>query len=101
MSGGKRRAQERPASPLPRLGVLVAGILLSGLAWFFLVRAAIDFGNVARGGDSSAWLFLAGASAGAVVCLMLLFTLVARGLVLLGLISDYKPRRSAGRRAAR
>jgi hypothetical protein len=99
VSTGRRRAQARASSPLPRLGILAGGMLLSALAWFFLVRAAIDFGHVARGGDSMAWLLTIGASAGAVVCLMLVFTLVARALVMLGVISDYRPRRSSGRRA--
>ena len=79
---------------LPALGAVAAGV-----AWVFLVKAAIDFGRVARGGDQAAWAFTAGATIGATLCLLLLFVLVARVLVAMGLVSEYKPRRSSGRRA--
>ena len=81
--------------PLVLLGL---GAVVSGVAWVFLVNAAIDFGRTARGGDSVAWLFTAAATIGAIVCLLLLFVLAARLLAALGLVSDYKPRRSSGRR---
>jgi hypothetical protein len=65
----------------------------------FLVNAAIDFGRTARGGDGTAWLFTGAATLGAILCLLLLFVLGARLLTALGLVSEYKPRRSSGRRA--
>ena len=102
MSEGRRRA-EKVAQPsqLPyRLGLL-AGAVAAGVAWFFLVRAAIDFGQLARAGDSQAWAFTGAATVGATVCLLLMFVLVARTLVSVGLTSDYTPRRSSGRRASR
>ena len=79
--------------------MLVVGALAAGAAWFFLVRAAIDFGRLARGGDPVAWAFTAGATIGATLCLLLMFVLTARVLVAVGLLSEYKPRRSSGRRA--
>jgi hypothetical protein len=97
---GRRRA-ERQRHPERRVPVLLLGLgaVASGAAWVFLVNAAIDFGRLARGGDETAWLFTAAATIGAIVCLLLLFVLGARVLSALGLVSEYKPRRSSGRRA--
>jgi hypothetical protein len=102
VSQGKRRAekQKRPSS-LPYHSLLVLGAIGSGLAWFYLVRAAIDFGRLARDGDTPAWGFTVAATLGATVCLLLLFVLVSRMLVRVGLMNEYRPRRSNGRRAAR
>lgn len=99
---GRRRAEvaKRP-SRLPQQTALVLGAAAGGVAWFFLVRAAIDFGRVARSGDGAAWTFTGAATLGATVCLLLVFVLGARLLVSVGLISEYKPRRAAGRRTAR
>jgi hypothetical protein len=99
VSEGRRRA-EKQKHPERRLSMLLLalGALAAGVAWVFLVKAAIDFGRVARGGDQVAWVFTAGATIGATLCLLLLFVLVARVLVALGLVSEYKPRRSTGRR---
>lgn len=96
--GGRRvqkRTREISGVQLVSLGL---GALLTGLAWVFLVGAAIDFGVLAVGGQSMAWLFTVGASVGAVVCLVLVITLVARGLRMLGLLSEHRPRRAAARR---
>ncbi len=79
--------------------LLALGAILAGVAWVYLVRAAIEFGRLARGGDQMAWAFTAAATLGATVCLLLLFVLGSRVLVTLGLVSEYKPRRSAGKRA--
>ena len=100
VSEGRRRAEKKrdPGRRLPLL-LLVAGALASGVAWIFLVNAAIDFGRLARSGDQMAWIFTAAATLGATVCLLLLFVLGARVLASLGLVSEYKPRRSSGRRA--
>ncbi len=97
-SGGRRRA-ERPPRKRPGAAVLgepvavVVGAVLTGLAWTYLVGAAVEFGVLAVQGQAIAWLFTVGASVGAVVCLVLLLTLVGRGLRTLGLVSDYRPRR--------
>jgi hypothetical protein len=96
---GKRRAEARKTTPRALLAALAVGALVSGVAWFFLVRAAIEFGRVARRGQGEAWLFTGAATLGAAACLMLLFVLTARVLAALGLVSEYKPRRAAGRRA--
>jgi len=70
---------------------MVIGATLSGAAWVYLVRAAIEFGRLARDGQSLAWLFTGAASLGAVVCAVLALVLVARVLRTLGLIRDHKP----------
>ncbi len=100
MSAGRRRAtkQKRP-SPQRLLAALAIGVLGAGIAWYFLVRSAIEFGRLAREGEPIAWIFTGAASLGATACLLLLFVLTARMLAALGLVSEYKPRRSAGRRA--
>lgn len=80
---------------------MLLGAVLSGVAWVYLVRAAIEFGRLARGGQSQAWLFTGAASLGAVVCALLVLVLLTRALRALGLISGYKPRRAASRRRAK
>ena len=117
MTGGKRAGSRRGARPKksfrPGLLVLAAGITLAVVAWGYLVYAAIDFGSTARGGDSTAWWFLALASVGAVACLFFGLMLVARLLRGLGITKPPEPTDSAsdgsgepprpigGRRAAR
>lgn len=97
-----RRAQRttgsKSSSPLAHLAALGFGALLTGVAWYILVRAAVDFGGAALDGRSAAWIFAVGAALGAVVCLMLMLALIGRGMRTLGFISDYKPRRAAARR---
>ena len=94
-----RHSQTRTRStPCALVGVLGLGALLTAVAWLYLVGAAIDFGVLARRGQSEAWLFTAASSLGAIVCLVLFFGLVGYGLRQLGLVSDYKPRRAAPRR---
>ena len=68
---GRRRAerQKHPERRLP-LVLLVLGALASGVAWVFLVQAAIDFGRLGRNGDGVAWFFAAAATVGATVCLL-------------------------------
>lgn len=102
---GGRRAAQRPrkrlsAASLGRPAAVVLGAALTGLAWLYLVGAAIDFGVLAVQGQGSAWLFTVGAGIGAVVCLVLLLALVGRMLRMLGLMSDYRPRRAGTRRKA-
>jgi hypothetical protein len=69
-------------------------MVAAGAGWFLLVRAAIHFGQDARGGERLGWLFLALASAGAVACLLLALLFGGRALLLLGVISDYIPKRA-------
>jgi hypothetical protein len=96
---GRRRAEKR-RRPVRRslLAALVAGALACGVAWFFLVRAAIDFGRLARDGQGLAWAFTAAATIGATACLLLMFILVTRVLVTVGLVGSHRPRRAAARR---
>jgi hypothetical protein len=104
VTAGRRRADTKvPSRPRgkPKVLLLVLGVLAAAGAWAFLVRAAIDFGQVARDGRPVAWAVCAAATVGAAVCLLLAFTLVARACALLGLRSEYQPRRSSGRRASR
>ena len=99
VSEGRRRAEKQKGPDRrPLLAALALGALASGLAWVFLVKAAIEFGRLARDGQDLAWVFTAAASVGATACLLLMFVLGARVLAALGLISEYKPRRSSGRR---
>lgn len=105
MSAGRRRA-EKKAAPRPRRlpAVLlhVVGVLVAAGAWVFLVRSAITFGQAARDGRAAAWAVCAGATLGAVVCLLLMFVLLARVCTLLGLRNEVAPRRSSGgRRSSR
>jgi hypothetical protein len=102
---GRRRAEKtrtaRASGPTLRLVATALGVTVSAAAWFFLVRAAIDFGQAARDGRSIAWLFTIAATLGATLCLVLVFVLCARGWKDAGLASDgYQPKRAApGRRA--
>lgn len=57
---------------------LAVGITLCVVAWGYLVKAAIDFGTTARGGQPQAWTYLGLASLGAVACLFIGLMLVAR-----------------------
>ena len=78
---GKRVAERRPReSRGSRLAVLplAIGITLCVVAWGYLVKAAIDFGTTARGGESQAWTYLGLASLGAIACLFIGLMLVAR-----------------------
>lgn len=95
MSGRRRAAVKRSGlGAVPTLVLLVLGVALSVVAWVFLVRAAIDFGQTARGGQALAWAFAGGATVGAIGCLLLTFVLLARVGRVLGIGSAYRPRRS-------
>jgi hypothetical protein len=102
-SGGRRRADVATSSrgPLVALGATFAGALIGAGAWFFLVRAAIDFGGSAKNGKAAAWIFMLGATLGAIACLVLVLVLATRGLTALGLIGRSKtPTATHGRRAS-
>lgn len=89
------RASSNPLIDLASVGV---GAILTAVAWFYLVSAAIDFGVVAVREGGAAWLFSLGAGLGAAVSMVLMLALVGRVLRTLGFISDYKPRRAGARR---
>lgn len=97
----KHSSSRTSAAPLLQLAALAVGATLNVVAWTYLVRAAIQFGVMARDGQERAWLFTATASLGAIVCLVLFMTLVGRALRTLGFISDYRPRRAAPPRRRR
>lgn len=107
VSPGRRRAEKPRRSgpgPLPYLLALGAGVILCVVAWIVLVLAAINFGHVAREGQVLAWVFAAGATVGAIGCLLLMFSLLARAQRKLALVNGSRPqprRSSGGRRAAR
>ncbi|HEX6247580.1 MAG TPA: hypothetical protein VFZ64_06885 [Nocardioidaceae bacterium] len=94
----RRSTRRGHSSALTELASTGVGALVTGMAWVFLVSAAIDFGVAARNGQSQAWLFSLGASFGAVVALVLLLALVGRGLRTFGFLSEYQPRRAAPKR---
>jgi hypothetical protein len=109
---GKRAGPKRKRGFSPALLLLAVGVTFCVVAWGYLVKAAIDFGVTARGGEQGAWLFLGLASLGAVACLFVGLILVARILRRLGITrspssSDAKettpeqPRLPGGRRAMR
>jgi hypothetical protein len=96
-SAGGHRRTDRPPVPWPRALLHLLGVVLAIAAWVLLVRAAIGFGQDARGGQQLGWLFLTLASAGAVACLLIGLLLGTRALLLLGVISDYTPKRARRR----
>ena len=87
---GARRGERRRRRFQPRLAGIAAASVASLVAWGFLVWAAIDFGRTARGGDSQAWIFLAIASLGGVVCLFLSLMLVTLLLRKVGILEEKK-----------
>jgi hypothetical protein len=89
-------ATHRELPVLPLVGYAV-GVLASGAAWLFLVRAAIDFGAAARDGRSEGWVFMGLAVVGAIGCLLLALVLLGRVLMATKIISDYQPRRAQRR----
>lgn len=92
---GKRSSSRASVAQLSATGL---GVVLTAVAWYYLVAAAIDFGVVAVHGRAAAWLFALGAALGAVGCLLLMLALIGRGMRTLGFITDYKPRRAGARR---
>jgi len=98
VSTGRRRA-EKVKSPsgiarFRRTPAHLLGALVASAAWLFLVRAAILFGRAARDGNGVlGWVFTAAASLGAVLCLMLVLTLLSRAWSAFAGHSDYQPRR--------
>ena len=112
MGSGKRVGARRKRRFDAVLLLLALAVTVCVVAWGYLVKAAIDFGVSARGGESGAWLFLGLASLGAVACLFVGLILVARVLRRLtkppgGSSSDTSettlehPRVPGGRRAMR
>jgi hypothetical protein len=86
-TGGRRRAEPAKGQgrPMVALGVTIGGAIVGAVAWFFLVKAAIDFGGRGKDGQSFAWAFMAVATLGAIACLVLVIVFVSRGLTMLGL----------------
>ena len=66
MGSGKRAGPKRKRRFDAALLFLAIGVTFCVVAWGYLVKAAIDFGVTARGGESDAWWFLGFASLGAV-----------------------------------
>lgn len=85
---GARRGEKRKRPFDARLAAYAVASVLLVVAWVFLVRAAIDFGREARGGDGPAWAFLGVASVGAVACLFLSLMLGTLILRRLGIIEE-------------
>jgi hypothetical protein len=82
---GKRAGPKAKRAFSPALLLLAIGVTFCMVAWGYLVKAAIDFGSTARGGDQDAWMFLGFASLGAVACLFIGLMLVARIMRRLGI----------------
>jgi len=100
---GHRRAGPPVAKFSLRTRFLAVAVLLCVVAWGYLVWAAIGFGRTARGGDVSAWVYLAVASVGAICCLFAGLLLVVRLLRSMGVIAPDAglPNPTGGRRAKR
>lgn len=103
-SQGKRAGPRRAARPAhrirPALLGLATAITLCVVAWGYLVFTAIDFGVLARSGQTEAWWFLGMSSLGAAACLFLGLILIGRLTRELGVTAG--PERPAGgKRAAR
>ena len=82
---GERAAEVRSGdSGLPRKKILLLalGVTATLVAWGVLVYAAIGFGQEARSGETTAWVFLALTTLGAAACLFLTLILGARILPL-------------------
>jgi hypothetical protein len=92
MGSGKRAGPKRKRRFDAALLLLAIGVTFCVVAWGYLVKAAIDFGVSARGGESDAWLFLGLASLGAVACLFVGLILVARITRRLGITQPPSPR---------
>lgn len=84
---GARRGPKKRARPNRRALLLALGITLCVVAWGYLVKTAVDFGSAARGGEQSAWGFLAIACVGAAACLFIGLILIAKMLRTLGITS--------------
>ncbi len=101
---GEREEETAYAAPRPpqaRILVLALIVTATLVAWGVLVYAAIDFGQEARTGESTAWWFLGVATVGAAACL---FTTLLLGGRILSLVRGGEPtpsRVKGGRRAAR
>ena len=78
VGSGKRVGPRRKRRFDAVLLLLAVAVTACMVAWGYLVKAAIDFGVTARGGESDAWLFLGLASLGAVACLFVGLILVAK-----------------------
>ncbi len=101
---GEREHETASAAPRPpKTRILVLALILTAtlVAWGVLVYVAIDFGQEARSGQSTAWVLLAIATVGAAACL---FTTLLLGRRILTLVQGGNPvpaRVKGGRRAAR
>lgn len=85
---GSRRATAKKSRIDPVFLLLSLAVTVLVVAWGYLVKAAIDFGSEGRGGESSAWLFLALACAGAAGCLFIGLILIAKLLALVGVLPE-------------
>jgi len=78
MTAGRRRA-DRNGVRARRTVQLLLGALAGVGVWWFLVRAAVEFGRAAMDGDGAArWAFTVVAGGGAALCLMLVLVLLSR-----------------------
>ena len=108
MAQGKRAGARQNRGFQPVLLLLAVGVTGAGVAWGYLVYAAIDFGSSARSGDTQSWWFLGMAAVGAVACLFIGLILVARVSRVLGITKAPEPKPvpdpnlpPGGRRASR
>ncbi|MBO0847766.1 MAG: hypothetical protein J2P22_20385 [Nocardioides sp.] len=93
----------RGRAPVVPLLLLALGITAAVVAWGYLVHLAIDFGSLAREGETAAWWMVGLATLGAIACLFVAMILGTRLLARIraGSAPAAPPRPPGGRRAAR
>ena len=82
---GERAAEPKSVDtglPWRKILLLALGITATLVAWGVLVYAAIDFGQEARSGETTAWVLLTITTLGAAACLFVTLILGARILPL-------------------
>ena len=90
-----RAAATTPRPPRWRILVLSLFVTITLVAWGVLVYVAIDFGQEARSGETTAWILLALTTLGAAACLFVTLILGARILPLFQWQSSASPAASA------
>ena len=98
-TAAQETAYVAPKPPRRKMLLLALFLTVTLVAWGVLVLAAIDFGGEARGGEPTAWVFLALATVGAAACL---FTALLLGTRILAVAQGRQapPRPQGGRRRA-
>lgn len=98
---GKSSSGSVTRRPIRTVLLLALAVTLTLVAWGVLVYAAIDFGDQARSGEPTAWIFTVLSTVGAAACLFVTLLLGARILTLVQGGEQAAARPLGRRRAAR